>query len=220
MKKILLLPASFAMASLAVLAGCSGVYEGRANRAEEGMLLSLGGISAIDGEYIAPFYIGNGAESPGEIYELLETTLPRVSGSARSYNPGNPAGFSWWQIVMYCNKKSVLDGLQPVYSLEGEFNPDQWEPMPAYGAATDSVLEAKFNSRIRWHTDRNGYRLPTDAEARFKPTVEGRTTVFVWDKANLVNQRWVRIPATGWGETVYINNPLAHSVVLARSKLD
>lgn len=64
---------------------------------------------------------------------------------------------SWFQALVYCNKRSLLDGLSPCYSY-GEYgsNPANW---PAnYGTENDQCLLV----RCDWQA--SGYRLPTEIE--------------------------------------------------------
>ena len=60
-----------------------------------------------------------------------------------------PVGiFSWYDAIVYCNKRSIAEKLTPCYSINGSTNPADW-------LVTDSVT-CNFKA--------NGYRLPTEAE--------------------------------------------------------
>jgi formylglycine-generating enzyme required for sulfatase activity len=65
---------------------------------------------------------------------------------------------SWYAAIAFCNKLSLLDGKEPVYSVSGI---SDWAGL-AYDAiptSTDTTWDAVFMD-----TSKNGYRLPTEAE--------------------------------------------------------
>jgi formylglycine-generating enzyme required for sulfatase activity len=58
---------------------------------------------------------------------------------------------TWWDVIKWCNLRSELDGLQPVYHISTAF--------------TDkSVLRKGTANLVRAHPAATGYRLPTEAE--------------------------------------------------------
>lgn len=74
-------------------------------------------------------------------YEVTQAEYQAVTGS----NPSNFTGedlpvenVSWLDAVAYCNARSELENLEPVYSVEGQ--------------------------TVTWDRTANGYRLPTEAE--------------------------------------------------------
>ncbi|MCL2066787.1 MAG: SUMF1/EgtB/PvdO family nonheme iron enzyme [Treponema sp.] len=82
---------------------------------------------------LSAFYIGK--------YEVTQEEYEAVTGT----NPSHAKGarlpvemVSWDDAIEYCNKRSEMEGLTPVYSRQG-----------------DAVF---------WNTRANGYRLPTEAE--------------------------------------------------------
>lgn len=82
---------------------------------------------------VSSFYI-----SP---YELTQKEYNEAMGSNDSMFTGDnlPVEMvSWIEAVEYCNKRSELEGLTPVYSINGE--------------------------NVSWNRAANGYRLPTEAE--------------------------------------------------------
>ena len=63
---------------------------------------------------------------------------------------------NWYETLIFCNKLSVRDKLQPVYRINGSTNPDDWGNIP--------VREADIQWAVEWIDGANGYRLPTEAE--------------------------------------------------------
>ncbi len=112
------------------------------------------------------------------IHEVTQTEYAALMGSCpeddymattdgdADNNPVNAV--NWFDAIIYCNKRSIDEGLTPCYSMvkenstSGEIskNPDEWGNSPA--STTDS-------SYSRWCAvtcdfAQNGYRLPTEAE--------------------------------------------------------
>ena len=63
---------------------------------------------------------------------------------------------SWYDALVYCNKKSLSEGLIPCYTISGSTNPDAWGEIPDNIGTEWDLATCNFNA--------NGYRLPTEAE--------------------------------------------------------
>jgi len=63
---------------------------------------------------------------------------------------------NWYDAIVFCNKLSIKEGLNPVYSINGKTNPDEWGAIPTGSDAT-------WNTAVM-DKNKNGYRLPTEAE--------------------------------------------------------
>lgn len=84
-----------------------------------------------------------------------------------------PAYFtSWYDAIVYCNLRSMADGLAPAYSLEGEIDPRKWQGIvkddatgkycgPSTGCSAD--VKTAWN-KIDFDASANGWRIPTEAE--------------------------------------------------------
>lgn len=102
------------------------------------------------------FYMGK--------YEVTQAEYEKYcsygsSSPSSSYGDGDnyPAyGVSWYDALVYCNKRSMAEELTPCYSISGSTDPSKWGDVPA---STDSTWNAVI---CDW--DANGYRLPTEAE--------------------------------------------------------
>lgn len=64
---------------------------------------------------------------------------------------------SWYDIIVYCNKRSIAEHLKPCYTILNETEPDKWGPVPksSHNSDWDAVI-CDFTA--------NGYRLPTEVE--------------------------------------------------------
>ena len=63
---------------------------------------------------------------------------------------------SWYDALVYCNLRSIAEGLKPVYSIKGDTLPANWGAVPTEDNADWNEAVCNF--------DANGYRLPTEAE--------------------------------------------------------
>lgn len=66
---------------------------------------------------------------------------------------------SWYETLIYCNKRSIAEGLTPCYTIRSTTDPEAWGDIPTY---YDTIWD---NPICNW--DATGYRLPTEAEWEF-----------------------------------------------------
>ena len=81
-----------------------------------------------------------------------------LTGEAAGNNPVGYVG--WCDAIIYCNRRSMNEGLTPCYSLNGSTDPDTW---PAVPDEADGTVNTTWTKVICDFTA-NGYRLPTEAE--------------------------------------------------------
>ncbi|MBO7639773.1 MAG: formylglycine-generating enzyme family protein, partial [Treponema sp.] len=80
---------------------------------------------------------------------------------------------SWYDCLVYCNKRSMAESLTPCYTIKGSTNPNDWGTVPTTGNDDDwDAVTCNFEAK--------GYRLPTEAEWEYmarggNTTNEGQT---------------------------------------------
>ena len=105
---------------------------------------------------------------PEKRYSILATEVTQEL--YKSVMGENPSGFdgeknlpvecvSWYDAVVFCNRLSEQEGLEPAYSVDGETDVEEWGYSPHKAA--------EFKPEIKWRKNANGYRLPTVEEWQY-----------------------------------------------------
>ena len=110
---------------------------------------------------IADFYMCDHEVTQAEYQAVMgnnpsskEDSCPPADGEQQANRPVEHV--SWYAAIVYCNKKSIADSLQPCYTINGKTNPSEWGEIPTSSDATWNAVTCDFT--------KNGYRLPTEAE--------------------------------------------------------
>jgi hypothetical protein len=124
---------------------------------------------------VAPFYICEFPVRQSAYYEVINYNPSYFIGAALP-----AAGISWYNAVDYCNKRSISEGLKPVYDID----------------TTPNLQNIYFYDTCKWTVKliagADGFRLPTDAEW------ECSYSSFKTDK-NIREWCWDLWPETGIG---------------------
>ena len=112
---------------------------------------------------IPNFYMSDHEVTQGE-YKAIMGSWPDESVTATDM-PGvgynYPAYYiSWFDALVYCNKRSIAENLTPCYSINESTDPKNWGKVP------DSTDHPNYETWLTVTCDfqANGYRLPTEAE--------------------------------------------------------
>ncbi len=126
-----------------------------------------------DEEYVSTDYIITLSSFYMSKYEITQSeweTVMTGNNNGISANPSitkdnidmdNPVDFvSWFDSIVFCNRKSIMENLTPVYVKHGQTDPDLWGNIPV---SRDEANDLEW-IYLTINLSANGYRLPTDME--------------------------------------------------------
>ncbi|MBR5096669.1 MAG: formylglycine-generating enzyme family protein, partial [Treponema sp.] len=147
--KVVPKPADFVAVAGATVSG----QVTKSNVFKEGRTVTIGNLWVCDhevtqGEY--GIYCKYGASTPSANHGLGDKY---------------PAYYvSWYDAIVYCNLRSMAEGLDPVYALSGETDPTKWSDIGGDGSGKYCGPSGNRWNDIAFDTAADGYRLPTEEE--------------------------------------------------------
>ena len=114
---------------------------------------------------IASFYMSDHPVTRGEYKDVMGSDPSTDRANDKDGNEltgddnvkNNPVNYiSWYDALVYCNTRSIDEGLDPCYKISGSTDPNNWGSVPTSNNGTWNAATCDFTA--------DGYRLPTEAE--------------------------------------------------------
>ena len=121
------------------------------------------GAAYVHNVTLSSFYISNHEVTQGE-YSTYCSAMVKPDENHGIGDNYPVYGVTWYDTIVYCNLKSMAEGLMPCYSLSGETDPRRWESIICNDKGKYYSGSNKHWDLMKCNFDANGYRLPTEAE--------------------------------------------------------
>ena len=139
------------------------------------------------------FTIPNLYVSDHEITQLEYTKYCSYSGTTNdkkpTVDPYKPVTFvTWNDAIVYCNLRSIAEGLTPAYSLDGKTNPAEWTRIGGNAEAKYCGSSNDYSWKgIICDFTANGYRLPTKKEWEYIAREGSALSSYIYSGSNNID---------------------------------